>query len=477
MESVIFSTKNNNKYLYSKNGILFLPPELEKAFYNNENSNCYYSKKSEFLKKSGYGLITKPSFVREMSSDIVFQQLANIRQIVIEVTESCNLQCKYCGYGELYDNNEYRRGKNQLFSSVKVLIDYFAKIWKSQENRSFNNIVFISFYGGEPLLNMKLIKQTINYLESLDLPSIIFRYNMTTNAVLLNKFADFLEEKKVHLLISLDGNRENNSYRLTKNKNNSFDCIFNNLKNVKNKHSEYFNEYVNFNSVLHDRNSVNEIIEFINTEFGKTPKISELTTASLSENKQAEFNNLFNSKCDNSNTLIAVADDQDVENLLGNVDVSIFNFFIDSFVDNTYNNVYDLFFSSESDLSYFPTGTCLPFQKKLFLTVSNKIYPCEKIGLNKPLGCIINNKVEIDFNYITSLYSAYYSKIADKCERCLTWNNCGQCVFLLNESDKDLFCNNFCNKTNVSKYLSRNLTTAEVHPFLYKKLFKELIND
>ena len=30
------------------------------------------------------------------------KQFANIRNIVFEVTDSCNLKCAYCGYGDLY---------------------------------------------------------------------------------------------------------------------------------------------------------------------------------------------------------------------------------------------------------------------------------------------------------------------------------------------------------------------------------------
>ncbi len=40
----------------------------------------------------------------------------------------------------------------------------------------------LDFMAREPLLNMKLVKETIAYIESLNLPSLIFNYNTTTNA-------------------------------------------------------------------------------------------------------------------------------------------------------------------------------------------------------------------------------------------------------------------------------------------------------
>ena len=32
----------------------------------------------------------------KLTSDTIKQQLLNLRQIVFEVTDSCNLKCKYC---------------------------------------------------------------------------------------------------------------------------------------------------------------------------------------------------------------------------------------------------------------------------------------------------------------------------------------------------------------------------------------------
>lgn len=37
--------------------------------------------------------------------------LANLKQLTFEVTDSCNLRCKYCGYGELYDDYDKRENK------------------------------------------------------------------------------------------------------------------------------------------------------------------------------------------------------------------------------------------------------------------------------------------------------------------------------------------------------------------------------
>jgi uncharacterized protein len=151
----------------------------------------------------------------------------------------------------------------------------------------------------------------------------------------------------------------------------------------------------------------------------------------------------------------------------------MFNFFIDTYIGNTYHSLSDLFDEQESD--YYPTGTCLPFQKKLFLTVNGKILPCERIGQKRPLGFIENGRVAIDFNDISKIYADCYLKILKDCKKCFTWNNCGQCMFLIKEKNNTISCNVRCSNKNAKSYLSRNMTTAEKHPFLHTKLITELI--
>lgn len=70
------------------------------------------------------------------------------------------------------------------------------------------------FYGGEPLLNMSFIEQIIEVVSQLNIgKEMEVSYLMTTNATLIHKYLPFLVENKFRLMISLDGNEENHSYR------------------------------------------------------------------------------------------------------------------------------------------------------------------------------------------------------------------------------------------------------------------------
>lgn len=166
-----------------------------------------------------------------ITSEHIREAIANTPQVVFETTDVCNLQCKYCLYGNLYSSYGERYGKFLNSKDVIPFLDYLIDIWESSQNHSTYNHKFISFYGGEPLLNPQFIKEVISYLQERN-TSLNFSYTMTTNGILLDKYIDYLIENDFDLLISLDGNSFNNSYRIYKNGKLSFDDLIRNIKHI-----------------------------------------------------------------------------------------------------------------------------------------------------------------------------------------------------------------------------------------------------
>ena len=71
----------------------------------------YYFKKYHYFRKIGILSDNERdlSCTGRFSGESIRNQIANSRQIVLEVTDMCNLKCKYCGYGELYEGYDPRR--------------------------------------------------------------------------------------------------------------------------------------------------------------------------------------------------------------------------------------------------------------------------------------------------------------------------------------------------------------------------------
>ena len=78
--------------------------------------------------------------------------------------------------------------------------------------------------------------------------------------------------------------------------------------------------------------------------------------------------------------------------------------YLNSFNIKQFNKPLSCFFSPESsvkrDTRVLPTGTCLPFSKKIFISVTGKIYPCERIGNEINFGSVTRNGININYSSI-----------------------------------------------------------------------------
>ena len=164
MKNYVFSapTKNKNTYFLEKKKyvICYMHPELNKG---EQITDKYYKNKHDYLKKHIFlsDEFTNPNQAR-LSSDLIKKQVANLNQLVFEVTDACNLKCKYCGYGDIYNDYDKREGKKLNIQDVMPLFNYLLSLWNNEGLNSFNKVTYIGFYGGEPLLNMNFIEAVVD---------------------------------------------------------------------------------------------------------------------------------------------------------------------------------------------------------------------------------------------------------------------------------------------------------------------------
>lgn len=128
-----------------------------------------------------------------ITSRQIIEAVANTPQIVFETTDACNLNCKYCLYGELYSSYGERHARFLSSKLAILFLDSLFKLWESNIVQSARKFTFISFYGGEPLLNMSFIKDVVSFVNQKKMIH-DFGFTMTTNGILLDKHIDFFVE-------------------------------------------------------------------------------------------------------------------------------------------------------------------------------------------------------------------------------------------------------------------------------------------
>ena len=475
IQSFIFKSENNNLYIYDDQSRLsiLINPELEKVYNELTDSDPYYLKKYEYLKSHGFFEKSKLVDFRMLEASMIKDNIVNTQQIVFEVTDSCNLKCTYCALGELYEGFDERNGKKINTRYAINLLKYIFNL----KPKNTNNKMFISFYGGEALLNMNFIKKIVKAVDVLNAEKgIQIQYSMTTNATLLHKYIDFLVVNNFVLLISLDGNEKNNSYRVfVKNKENSFQNIVDNLDMIKRDYPDYFYTHINFNSVLHDRNSIKKIYEFIFMRYNIIPRISELNLRNVKLENRAIVERMYNNKRKNED--VFQKERSDLLNITHSELSSykeLINFLKYQSVNCYMSNINSLL---PADRKQLPTGTCTPFSKKIFLTNQNRLLPCEKISYKYSMGKV-SEKIEINITEIAKQYNQYYEHIKKICQTCYAYRFCGACLLQMENIEdigtKEFMCKRYKDLNSFKMTLRHIFSFLEMYPDDFSEILENV---
>jgi uncharacterized protein len=165
----------------------------------------------------------------------------------LHVTNDCNLACPYC----------YICKSKEIMSlaTAQSVIDSMVFTCKIYDYDS----IHIKFGGGEPLLCMDLIKNVMDYAETVcQKNGIGISYGLITNATLMTKeIAQFLYNNKARVGVSLDGTRQtHNLTRPYENGRGSFDDVMAGIAILKDSHVP-----VSVSMVV-SRNNVDDLVEF-----------------------------------------------------------------------------------------------------------------------------------------------------------------------------------------------------------------------
>lgn len=156
------------------------------------------------------------------------------------MSEQCNLACRYCFLG---NNDSCKRSKFELKNMSKETadkaIDFFIRQIKLSGLDSEDNKPVIIFYGGEPLVNYKILEyvaEKINSMRNSEKCIKNIQMSMVSNGLLLTKERALrLKELGVSIAISVDGFTEKaNSMRVDIEGNNVFSKILKTLDMCKN---------------------------------------------------------------------------------------------------------------------------------------------------------------------------------------------------------------------------------------------------
>jgi uncharacterized protein len=251
-------------------------------------------------------------------------------------------------------------------------IDFFVKRTKD------NQRVTVSFYGGEPLLNLELIKHCVQYIEARYFGKNI-SYGITSNGTLLDEEAIvFLADKGFNLLISIDGPEEIHDIhrRFASSGEGSFSTIMDNVAAIKKLRPEYYHEKVRFNAVSDAKQPFCRINEFVTDEelFGKDKFALNYISSQYTEKKMPVSEEFYTER-----------------------EYEFFKFLLAklreisrdktaSLLSARFNEMYLRCFQNigieEAHISTksHHAGPCLPGVLRLFVDTDGRFFPCERVS-------------------------------------------------------------------------------------------------
>lgn len=364
----------------------------------------------------------------EVTRKDVLLSLARVPHITLEITRKCNLACVYCCNGKLYKQSQ------PVVDETKIdVVVYLRSLLKLRKQYGVKTNLRISFYGGEPLLKMDTIKACVTLVSSMDLGCEV-SFGMTTNGMLLNKYADYLVEHDFRVMVSLDGDKRDNGYRVSREGKESFERVLSNIEKLRIKYPSFFESNVEFSTVLHGRNNFISAVDFF-SKWNKIPILSQIVDNGRKKHVGAQ--------CDVWNLHAYTSEEiEDFRKRYPNASKVLLasnNMVNDLWKKNFHDPlcVIDRLLYKNTDLRL---GNCFLFSTRVFISTSGELYLCEKSSRNFKFGKVHKDVLYIYLKRINGYYKDIGNILNSHCLSCYKNDRCECCYF----AEKETITQNKC---------------------------------
>lgn len=334
--------------------------------------------------------------------------------LVINCTESCNLNCGYCIYSGNYASERAHNnsGRMKEHIALRALDDFLAHSIDEPN---------ITFYGGEPLLEKDLISKVIERAKQAKNKSP--KYAMTTNLTLARESMAWLAANNMMITVSLDGPKEvHDKWRKYRNGAGSYDLIIGNLKLIERNFPKYFESKIAISATISSPEKLAELKCF----FEGHPLISRLPLRmqSVERNflsRESDVGKGFTSEN------LAVADSlfwEMAEAYCNKVAYGKTTWFEKALFDMPLYQAYTRSVGMQKGTIY-PRGMCVPGVRKLFVDAKGDYYMCEKIGKRLKLGDVSSG---LSKKKMEAALSGFCSLRQGVCGDCWAYKDCPSCA-------------------------------------------------
>lgn len=439
------------------------------AVKNNKRIKEYGIDRSSMIPalfEEGYLSSNRPSEIQPIRCTKKYRDdiKRKLKQCILEVTSDCNLNCTYCERPVDHKKSSKRQMEWPL---AKKAIEYFFNNNQSSER------IALSFYGGEPLLNIQLIKKCIEYARNKE-PSKRLHINITTNATLIdNDIANYLWRNQVSLTLSIDGPCEiHNRYRVTRGSGvGSYEAAMKGVRALRRAYGNKLKLSHIVNCVYGPQADLLEVERFFADSTLFRGMIVQYNAADCSDDKM-EFR--FSDSCESVRSLMKAEERFQKRLFKGKLKRSPGTSLSTSLFEIALGRFYGRDKSTLGS-SLGLLGMCEPGLTRMFVRTNGDILPCERVGYGHSIGSIADGG--IDANRAISICSNMAKMCNLKCTNCVFCRMCSLCLSSISNELGEITESRFetrCLESRIeySKLLLLWARSLEVNPSAFDYLHK-----
>ena len=471
-----FKTNSNNNYIFDNSTGLVIPSTeiieyivenfhisknnlietLQKKFELDYNeSNYKYNYVKNLIDQGCFYVEKNERYLNENDCKKMFAK-SNASQLILILTEECNLRCKYCIYSDNYADYKTYSEKKMTFEVAKEAIDYYMELHEEKAINGYRDCGKICFYGGESFLEFKLMEKIVNYCKRKKYDVI---YNVTTNGTIMNdEIINLIIHNNFIVSFSLDGTKSNHDRnRVFCDNSGTFDILMNNIRKLQEeKHKRNISQYISFVCCFDSYTDMEKILEF----FEDNKDLFDLHNVIFNEIYKygTEYYN-FCEKNHNEGTLL-----EDKDTFSKSVAKLGHDFLNNELLEIKSNDTLTSLFKYLPIYKHRAKGiynilgnACVPGDK-IAVDSDGNFYVCEKVNQQYKIGDV---KSKIQWDKVKKMANEYLHLKNKNCANCTLSRLCDLCYSYLMKNDELHFNNEFCD--DKKKQLAKSLTVLYSH--------------
>lgn len=427
---------------------------------DEKSSNAVYRKVKKLLDNGNF----YDEEIPELYSDLTERDLLKspLSQLILIVTEDCNIRCKYCIYSDNYPHVKGYSKQQMSFDVAKKAIDYYMKLHQMRVNSGYRRKPIITFYGGEPLLEFQLMKDVIKYCGEQNYEPKIF---VTTNATLFNEeMIKFFIENDIVITFSLDGFKANNDRnRIFPNGKGTFDLIMSNIIKLQNeKKKRNIEQAISFSCCFDSYSDMCAIVDFFNVNHDL------FYPYNIIFNEISKYNTTYYEYCSKAHKEGVIKEDvHTFDKTVKVLQEEFLNCAINYQKVNSVGLTY--LFMGLINIIWRSKGhmdsnklSCTP-GSKIAVSPDGNFFICEKVSQMCSIGDVNNG---IDFKKVNELNNKYLLIRRKHCKDCTISRLCSICYMHLVQDDDLKFNYEMCkdNKKIIPNSLKIVFSVLEKNP-------------